>query len=49
MAVEEARKKYGDGLTIYNVNIEAPMKDYIKEHVNKEMPFVVHRQEIVKN
>lgn len=32
-AVEEGRKKYGDGISVYNMGIEQKMKKYIVENV----------------
>ena len=31
--VEEGRKKYGDGISVYNMGIEQKMKKYIVENV----------------
>ena len=32
-AVEEVRKKYGDGISVYNMGIEQKMKKHIVENV----------------
>lgn len=45
--MEEARKKYGDSLAIYNTSIDKSVKDYIVGEVNKNLPFVVNQRQVV--
>lgn len=46
--VEEGRKKYGEGLAVYNVAIDKNIRAYIGEQLNLKLPFIVHKKAVVE-